>query len=433
MNKVTFIATFFTVLFSYGQDSILQKDFNYVSSFEEYLLSDFFESDEETKSLPFLESLLAIDSTFNETKAEEIRTSVTTYLSGLKNKADSYKAKKKVKFVFKEVHQRFFKKYELDSNFADIFLNSGTYNCVTATALYTIAFDYLGIPYQIKETPTHVFLVAYPYNHNIYIETTLPGKAGSYAPSEVLIKKAVDELVRMKMITSEHLSSVGYSKAYNDHYYGDENISKNDLVGIQYYNEAIFYLNKQEYKAAYYSMSKAKEIYKNEKTKLFDEGILALVIEETDFSDLSNFDWFLKFANRTDDLDYLKYKLSNILSNKNWSDNDLQTIEQGLKSIGNDSFQESLLELVYAHLADKYHKFQNIGKALKYAYLILELNPDNLTAKNYVATNEIDRLAQKNISVKRLDELQGLIEKHPFITEFGFTVAIKYISIRFWS
>ncbi len=419
MRKITIAVTFLYFLFTSGQDSLLEKDFKFVSSYEESVLSDFFQGSDQEKNLVFFENLLAIDSTMNKSSAAEIKDLVNSYLSSLKGKVDSYNAKKKVKYVFKEVHNRFFKKYELNSNFSDIFRNSGAYNCVTATALYAITFDYIGIPYQIKETPTHVFLVAYPYNHNIYVETTLPGKSGSYAPSDFLIKKAVDDLVKMKMITAEHLSSVGYNKAYNDYYYGDENIERVDLVGIQYYNEAIFHLNKQKYQDAYYSMSKAKELYQNEKTKLFDEAILTLVMEETDFNILSNFEWFLKFANQTDDLDYLKYKLSNMLSNKNWSDDEMEKIEVGLKSIQNDLYQSALLELHYSYLAEKYHKFQNINGALEYATKILKLNPENLTAKNYIAINEIDRLAQKNVSEKRLMELQELVNEYPFLPEFG--------------
>lgn len=37
-------------------------------------------------------------------------------------------------------------------------------------------FDELGIPYSIKETPTHVYLIADPNGEQILIETTDPVK-----------------------------------------------------------------------------------------------------------------------------------------------------------------------------------------------------------------------------------------------------------------
>lgn len=53
---------------------------------------------------------------------------------------------------------------------------NGNYNCVTATALYGLLLNDLGIPFSIKETPEHVYLIAYPKSDAILIESTDPLK-----------------------------------------------------------------------------------------------------------------------------------------------------------------------------------------------------------------------------------------------------------------
>jgi hypothetical protein len=87
--------------------------------------------------------------------------------------------KNKMKLLFKEVHGYFFVKYDEEAFFSQIFDN-GNYNCVTASMLYSIIFDHNKIPFEIKETPTHVYLVAFPGSENIMVETTNPNGQRKY-------------------------------------------------------------------------------------------------------------------------------------------------------------------------------------------------------------------------------------------------------------
>lgn len=414
MGKLfSFFLFLFSVLVS-AQDSINAEGITFLSDFEESHFTNFANGAEED----YIAALLGIDSTMTVSEAAKIKSNVDNFLEGLKKKSLSYNPKKKVKYIFNEVHDRFFRKYELDANFSDIF-KSQTYNCVSGTALYTYAFDYLGVPYQIKETPTHVFLVAYPFQYDIYVETTLPGKAGSYVPSEFIIKKAIDNLVSMKILTSDYVNSVGYNKAYNDYYYGNENITKKDLVGIQYYNKGIFLLNGSKYQRAYWNMQKSSLVYENEKTKIFNEGILTLLMDELDFSNMENFKWFITFTKINQETDYLKYKLYSIISNDKLSEFNMVQVEEKLAEVENTDLRNALMETFYSFKAEKAYKFQNTSEALEYAQKIYELNPNNINAKNYIALIELDKLAQKNISDARLEDLTDLVERYPFLEEFG--------------
>lgn len=388
-----------------GYNSVFEKE-----QFEHYAL------DKPNKD--FITVLLAIDSTMTFEKSNEIKMEIDDYLIGLKERIDRYNSKKKVKYIFNKVHDRFFRKYELDAYFPDIF-ESATYNCVSGTALYAYAFDFFGVPYQIKETPIHVFLVAYPQEYNILVETTLPGKAGSYVPSESMMKRAVDELVDLKIYTAEQVSSIGYNKAYNDYYYGDENITKKDLVGIQYYNKGIIFLNDSKFELAYENMLKSSVVYKNKKTEIFNEGVLSLLMDQVDFSDIENFKWLVSYAKISDDTDYLKYKLHNILSNENWEEDNLERVESKLNKIYDLKLRNELLVVLYSYEAERAHKYQRTSEALMYAEKIYKISPDDIDAKNYIALAEIEKMALKNVSAIRLVELDELLEKYPFLEEFG--------------
>lgn len=60
--------------------------------------------------------------------------------------------------VYKTLHKKYLSQYKETVDPCDVF-STGVYNCVIATAIYAMAFEELQIPYQIKETPNHVYLI----------------------------------------------------------------------------------------------------------------------------------------------------------------------------------------------------------------------------------------------------------------------------------
>lgn len=418
MNKpsLLFIYVFSFLCFGQNQIDTLAIEFN--SDFEKLMILNTITKVESQND--FMYSLFSIDTAYTEVKADDRIRRIDEFIITLKSNSKGYKPKKKIKYIFNEVHDAFFEKYEIDASFPDIF-ESKTYNCVSASALYSYIFKEFGIPYQIKETPTHVFLVAYPYDHNIYVETTVPGKSGSYAPSETILRKAVDELVSLKLITKEHLNVVGYNKAYNDYFYGDENIEMNDLIGIQYYNKAISEFNDKNYKRAYSNIYKSKQYYHNEKLDLFEEGLLGLIIDKLDFKNVDNFNWFLKFAgdNSEGEQEYLKFKLYQIIKESSWTDKEYVVVEEKINSVKNNDLKNLLLETYYSFRAERYSKLLLPKRVLEYAIKVYEINADNLTAKNYIVEAKIDGLAHKNVNESRIEELEEITSTYPFVKDFG--------------
>lgn len=394
---------------------ILVPEYNYTSGFEKSLFEVY---QKDSVNFDFIKTLFAIDSSYTLEKATQKKQQIDDFIKRMEKKVRSHNPKKALKTIFKNTHDRFFKKYELDANFSDIF-RSGTYNCVTGTALYSYVFDYFNIPYEIKEVPTHVFIVAYPKKYNIYVETTVPGKSGSYIPSEKAIQKAVEELVRMKLITQDHVNKVGPVKAYNEYFYGNENINKSDLVGIQYFNDAILKLNNEEYTKAAKSINKAKAFYKNHKVDFLREGILAVLVDESDFKEINNFKWYMKYVDISKDNDFLKYKLYKILSEDTRTEKEFDFIETAITNYKDETKKNTLLEIYYLFQAERLSKLQKDKLALEFAEKVYTLNPNNLDAKDYISRGIIRKLYFKGLNKDTLGELNAITEQYPFIKDFG--------------
>jgi len=174
------------------------------------------------------------------------------------------KPEKYVKTIYEQVHANFLQKYEMVNRFPEVFKN-GNYNCVTATALYALIFDQLSIPYSIQERPTHVFLVAYPKQNNILVETTTP--VFGYLTYDTRYKQNfIDNLRAQKVIGAAEVQSLGLEELFNKYYFQSENISLPQLVGIHYMNDALFYEDVKDLENALLQIEKAYLFYPTPKT-----------------------------------------------------------------------------------------------------------------------------------------------------------------------
>jgi tetratricopeptide (TPR) repeat protein len=164
-----------------------------------------------------------------------------------------------VKIIYDQVHTSFLQKYEPVIRFAEVF-KTGNYNCVTATALYALVFEKLKIPYAIQEKPTHVFLVAYPKQNNILVETTTP--VFGYLTYDTRYKQNfIDNLKAQKLIGSTEVQTQGIEELFNKYYFQSEDITLAQLVGIHYMNDALFYEDRKDLDNALTQCEKAYLFY----------------------------------------------------------------------------------------------------------------------------------------------------------------------------
>jgi tetratricopeptide (TPR) repeat protein len=236
-------------------DSLVRwNDINFSSPFERSVFSASLKGNDKDYLKLFLANSSTADSEarlFEQKINEAIREIESS--GALKKKND-----KKVKQIYNIIHDRFLIKYQLENRFYEI-IKTGNYNCVTATALYAIIFEKLSIPYAIKEEPTHVYLVAYPSTENILVETTAPF-SGLLAFDAAFKANYVNTLRNQKIIGgSESLGSV--DELFNKYYFGKENITLYQLVGIHYMNDGLFKRDHDDLAGAYEQLKKAYLYY----------------------------------------------------------------------------------------------------------------------------------------------------------------------------
>jgi hypothetical protein len=201
---------------------------------------------------------------------------------------------KKVKAIYKVVHNEILTKYELENNFSEVF-NTGTYNCVSATALYSLIFDNFDIPYTIKETPTHVYIVAYPNSNRIKVETTDPS-SGFYVFQSAFKKQYIDQLKKMKLISEQEFKESSVDVLFDKYYFTEEDISIEELVGIQYVNDAIYLIDKTKYQEAYVQLEKGYLFYPSAKTKYLLLSMCADILSKSDYTDINDISYLVKFS-----------------------------------------------------------------------------------------------------------------------------------------
>lgn len=170
--------------------------------------------------------------------------------------------------MFYTVHRRFLKNYAPFLGF-EALMQNGTYNCLSATALYAMLLEELEISYQIYETDYHIFLmVETAAGEQLLFETTDP--LNGFVESQEEIDRRIAAIRR-----DEGFSNADPARAYADfELQVFRPVSLQQLAGLQYYNQAAHLYNSQRIKEATLALSKGRLLYQAER---FDKlaGLLA--------------------------------------------------------------------------------------------------------------------------------------------------------------
>lgn len=257
-----------------GQESMANKEnLTYSSPFEKQSFDNYFLHKEDLFAL-----FMANGHLLNEESIRQGKERFYAYLKSINTeKLNSRKNDKKIKIIYDGIHETFLKKYEMLNHFEEIFYN-GYYNCVSATALYALAFDYLGIPYAIKEKPTHVYLVAYPEREQIIVETTDPVH-GYFTINPAFKQNFIKTLKEQKIISGNEYVADDVNSLFDKYYFNnEENISLANLAGIQYMNDALYKYDEKKVEDAFVQIEKANILYPSERTAytLMTMGVEAL-------------------------------------------------------------------------------------------------------------------------------------------------------------
>jgi tetratricopeptide (TPR) repeat protein len=173
----------------------------------------------------------------------------------------------------------------MKNRFEDIF-NNGYYNCVSGTALYGIAFQHLNIPFTIREKPTHVYLIAYPDQERILVETTTP--VGGFVPMTPHFKQGFVKMLRdQKLISSQEYASQNADELFDRFYFGSQgNITLLQLLGLQYFNEGLYFLQEEKHLEGLRQLEKAYLFYPSERVAYMLMSALHEAFKQRETKDL---------------------------------------------------------------------------------------------------------------------------------------------------
>ena len=362
------------------KDSIIITNPHYFSEYEQKNFETYLQSN---KTDIFALSL-SIDSTTNKTQEAAYLKTIQNYLASNKSiLAKTTNEKAKIKKLFKSAHQTFFTQYNLEATCSD-FYSSGKFNCVTGSLFFSIVMDSLRIPYTIKETPTHVLLLAYPSSFSLPIESTDPNMT-IYIPDESFKKRYIDFLVDSKIIQKSEVARQGIEKIFNEKYYSTIDIKPIELVGLLYYNSGIDYLNKSDFKWAFQQFEKAYLLYPSNRVKYSLElSLLAFVADMGPFS-LDNLDFLAKLVNYSSNTRYRELvvrEFNNYTQKYLINENDEAKYEQiynRLIAQVNDSAVKSNISTIYFYERSRACSIKNDKEgSWKFISQGYKLNPQNL-------------------------------------------------------
>lgn len=360
------------------------------------------------------------DNGFSSGKARE---KIDACVISLQKEINNKTGVKKIKLIYKHVHHTFFKVYKLKNSFSDIF-EKGEYNCVSATALYAIIYSKLGISYQIKETPTHIYLVANPTTDKVLIETTNPEK-GYYQFNNNYIETYVKSLADSKTITKQELDTTDVHTLFNKYHFASESISLLQLSGLQYSNFGIFNFEDKNYEAANSEIKKACYLFPSARTKYLLKSSLAYQVSSNNYDNqkqIDNLVLLCRFNNLKDSEvsnqliknEFLRIIQAQLIDNSNYEkfDESFRLISNALKdtTLKNDiafDYHYELARLGYVNARDNAYEIKHLQAAYK-------INPRNANLQ-VITMGYFGQTADKNKDPK---VVLNLIKQYGSIFDF---------------
>jgi tetratricopeptide (TPR) repeat protein len=404
-----------------NSDSIVTlSELSYNSKLEETAFRNYFVNNRKN----YIDLFLVIHPEADAELCKRVSGKIGESIYTINNSADSKKGiEKKSQFIFKHVHNNYLKKYILDNRFHQIF-DKGEYNCVSASALYAIIFDSLKIPYTIKETPTHVYLIAYPVSDAIRVETTDP-VFGYYQYNEQFKTKYITSLKQNKLISEEEFSQQNIEDLFNKYYLSDTSITLSQLIALQYVNDALFKLEKQDYKGAYSQLEKAYLFYPSRRVcyTLLYTGMNILLSNE--FINTSEVNYFIKLSRFLKLAEYEKVLPRSELINEfakytdkmilgNYRPELYDSVYNKMNAGISDTSLMNEISFIYSfHKGQALYMQMQITKSLPYLEKAFELRPNNLQAQTLLVGSIATKVDNIGSIETVLSEVNQFINKYP--------------------
>jgi hypothetical protein len=410
MKKLLVLILMCSVKLSYNvsvlaqSDSIIRfSDLKFQNDFEKKAVEDFVKYKKDTFNLFF-----SIDENITEKDARLSQVAYQRVLKELENsKIRSRKINQQIKSSYSEFHSRFLKKYNSNEYFPQIFL-SGTYNCVTGSMLYAMVFEYLGIPYKVKASSNHVYLVANPGSSSVVVETTNPGFEQQIFTGEFK-QQYVNYLRSSKLISDAESKSKSVEEIFEEKFNEVKDAEFCNLAGMQYYNKALSKYQNNKIDDALVLSQKAFFFYPEYQARNLLYVCLFTFIDKCSFNKVSDIDYLAQLSRFEEtDINTVVAIFNNIIErNLQYTNKDAFCDSLNLRLISELSDKKLIDEINFNYNMQMSYRYQNSEKVEKYIARALSIK-DNHHDAQIIMENHLRR---KLYSITEADVLLDTISQ----------------------
>jgi hypothetical protein len=406
---------------------VLISDLKYHSGFEKIAMNNFVVENKDTFNL-----FLAIDEDMTSEKASGLYKTYSRVYDLLdEKKVDAKKINSKIKITYSTVHSRFLNKYIENVNFSDMF-KTGTYNCVTASMLYSIVFDRLKIPYKVMASSNHVYLVANPGTKSIVIETTNPGFEQAIFTGEFK-QQYVFYLRSSKLISESEYKNKSVEEIFEEKFNEVKEVEFRNLIGFQYYNKALTKIQNNETQEGYELCQKAYFFYPDQQVKTLLYTGLLLQINKCKFAKVNEIDYLAQLSRYKEiETNILTGLFNNVIADYlQYTNKEAYCDSLFTRLTSQISDKTTLEELSFSYNMQMSYRYQYTDKVEPYIENAIKIKGNHQDA-NYILTNYIHRkLSEISDNSAYLDAIKQLELRYnyegiiPVIKEYKLIAFLK--------
>lgn len=257
-RKLSLLAgTLLLVASCLAQRTLALSDLSFRSDFEKNAFAKIDTNREKSTPADIIAVMMAGNVDTDDKSWQQAIQHINTIIASLEEeKIGEKKAKKALKIIFEKVHGHL-RLYDLNAHFDQIFID-GTYNCLTASALYAYILQHFHIPYTIIQVPTHVFVIVDVEGDSYILETTDP--TGGLV--ELDKAKVVAGLRQQKLIGDQETRGKTVGEIYNDYFKDTQTpVSFLQLAGLSYFNLSVEEQEAKKYTESLELINKSVFIY----------------------------------------------------------------------------------------------------------------------------------------------------------------------------
>lgn len=186
-------------------------------------------------------------------------------------KIDPANDHKTLQRVFHKVQATFLKRYQPYADFQSLFTD-GTYDCLTATTLFTHVLTEFNFEFDIIETNYHIFILVQTSRGEVMLETT--DRLGGFVTDRRQIENRTGDYQKNKLLV-ETGDRVAYQYTCNLY----QKVSPEKLSGLLLYNQAVKAFNLGDWLTCARFLEKSHTVYSTPRGAELGDLLIRTVIE----------------------------------------------------------------------------------------------------------------------------------------------------------